>query len=95
MATAKHKFKKLVFNPAYQKLVDFLDDLRKLARNAFEIAAQAIIEQLIYGKLPPHVEKSINQAHLEIGTNEQIVTGLEREIELNGLEGPDELQEIL
>ena len=27
MATAKHKFQKLVFNPANQKLVDFLDEL--------------------------------------------------------------------
>ena len=31
MATAKHKFQKLVFNPANQKLVDFLDELQKLA----------------------------------------------------------------
>ena len=27
MITAKHKFQKLVFNPAIQKLVDFLDEL--------------------------------------------------------------------
>ena len=27
MATAKHKFQKLVFNPANQKLVDFIDEL--------------------------------------------------------------------
>ena len=32
MATAKHKFQKLVFNPANQKLVDFLDELQKLAK---------------------------------------------------------------
>ena len=31
MATAKHKIQKLVFNPANQKLVDFLDKLQKLA----------------------------------------------------------------
>ena len=31
MATKKHTFQKLVFNPANQKLVDFLDDLQKLA----------------------------------------------------------------
>ena len=35
MATAKHKFHKLVFNPANQKLVYFLDELQKLAKDAF------------------------------------------------------------
>ena len=93
MATAKHKFHKLVFNPAKQNLVDFLDDLQKLAKNAFGIAAHAIIEQFIYAKMPPHLKKSINQAHLENGTYEQIVTHhLERELKLNGLEAPNELQ---
>ena len=91
MATAKHKFQKLVFNPANHKLVDFLDELQKLVKNAFGIAAHAIIEQFIYAKKPPHLRKSINQAHLENGTYEQIVIHLERELELNGLEAPDEL----
>ena len=92
MAAAKHKFQKFVFNPANQKLVDFLDELQKLAKNAFGIAAHAIIEQFIYAKMPPHLKKSINQAHLESGTYEQIVTHLERELDLNGPEAPDELQ---
>ena len=92
MATAKHKFQILVFNPAKQKLVVFLDKLPKLAKDAFGIAAHAIIEQFIYAKMPPHLKKSINQAHLEKGTYEQIVTHLETELELNGLEAPDELQ---
>ena len=91
MATAKHKFQKLVFNPANQKLVDFLDELQKLAKDAFGIGVHAIIEQFIYAKMPPHLKKSINQAHMENGTYEQIVTHLERELELNGLEAPDEL----
>ena len=91
MATAKHKFQKLVFNPANQKLVDFLDELQKLAKDAFGKAAHAIIEQFKYAKMPPHLKKSINQAHLENGTYELIVTHLERELELNGLEAPDEL----
>ena len=94
MATAKHKFQKLVFNPANQKLVDFLDELQTLAKDAFGIAAHAIIEQFIYAKMPPHLKKSINQAHLENGTYEQIVTHLERELELNSLEYPDETQII-
>ena len=32
MATAKQNFQKLVFNPANQKLVDFLDEFQRLAR---------------------------------------------------------------
>ena len=42
--------------------------------------------------MPPHLKKSKNQAHLENGTYEQIVTHLEKELELNGSEAPDELQ---
>ena len=91
MATAKHKFQRLVFNPSNQKLIDFLDELQKLAKDAVGVAAQAIIEQFIYAKVPPHLKKSINQAHLENGTYEQILSHLERELELNGLEAPDEM----
>ena len=91
-ATAKHNFQKIVSNPANQKLVDFFGELQKLAKEAFGIAAHAIIEQFIYAKMPPHLKKSQKQAHLEKGTYEQIVTHLERELELNGLEAPDELQ---
>ena len=72
MATAKHKFQKLVFNPANQKLVDFLDELQKLAKDAFGIAAHAIVEQFIYAKMPPHLKKAINQAHLENATYEKL-----------------------
>ena len=92
MATAKHKFQRLVFNPTNQKLIDFLDELQKLAKDAFGVAAQAIIEQFIYAKMPPYLKKSNNQAHLENGTYEQIVSHLEWELELNGLEAPDEMQ---
>ena len=41
--------------------------------------------------MPPHLKKSIDQAHLENDTYEQIVSHLERELELNGLEAPDEM----
>ena len=92
MATAKHKFQQLVFNPVNQKLSDFLDELQKLSKDAFGVAAQAIIDQFIYAKMPPQLKKSINQAHLENGTYEQIVTHLERELELNSLEYPDDTQ---
>ena len=91
MATAKHKFQRLVFNPANQMAIDFLDELQKMAKDAFGVGAQAIIEQFIYAKMPPHPKKSINQAHLENGTYEQIVSHLGRELEINGLEAPDEM----
>ena len=43
MATTKHKFQRLVFNPANQKLLDFLDELQKMAKVDFGVAAQIII----------------------------------------------------
>ena len=92
MATAKQKFQQPVFNPANQKLITFLDELQKLSKDGFGVAAQEIIEQFIYAKMPPHLKKSINQAHLENGTYEQIMTHLEKELELNSLEYPDETQ---
>ena len=91
MATLKHKFQRPVFNPSNQKLIDFLVELQKLAKDAIGGAAQAIIEQFIYAKMPPHLKKSNNQAHLENGTYEQIVSHFERELELNGLEAPEEM----
>ena len=42
--------------------------------------------------MPPHLKKSINPARLENGTYEQIVSLLKKELELNDLEAPDELQ---
>ena len=52
------------------------------------------LRQFIYAKMLPQLMKLINQAQLEKGTIEQIVSYLERELELNGLEAPDELQII-
>ena len=92
MATVKDKIQQLVFNPANQKVIDFLDELQELAKNAFGGAAQAIIDQFTYANMPQHLKKSINQAHLENGTYEQIVTHLEWELELNSLEYSDETQ---
>ena len=75
-----------------QKLIDSLDELQRLAKNAFGVAAQASLEQFIYAKVPRHLKKSINQAHLENSTYDQIIWCLELELELQGLEAPDELQ---
>ena len=92
LPTAKHKFQELVFNPANQKLVGFLDELQKPAKDACGTAVHAIFENFINAKMPPHLKKSMIQAHLENGTYEQSVTHLEKELELNGLEAPDGLQ---
>ena len=78
-----------ILSSTIQKLNDFLDELQKLAKNEFGVAAQAIIEQIIYAKMPLSLKKSINQAHLENGTIEHIVSHLEKESELNGLEATD------
>ena len=41
--------------------------------------------------MPRHLKKSFNQAHLENVTYNQIVSHVERGLELNGLEAPDEM----
>ena len=60
MAAAKHKFQRLVFNPANLKLIDFLDKLQKLAKDALGVAAEDIRGQSIYAKIPLQLKK-INQ----------------------------------
>ena len=57
---AKQKIDRLVFNPANQKLIDFLDKLQKLTKDALGVAAQVITEQFIYAKMPSPPEE-INQ----------------------------------
>ena len=78
-ARAKHKCQRLVFNPGNEKLIDFLDELQTLEKEAFGVSAQAIIEQFIYARTPPHLKKSIDLAHLENGTLEQIVSPFEKQ----------------
>ena len=50
MAMAKHKLQRLEFSPAKQEIFEFLDELQKLARDAFGVAAQPIIEQFNFAK---------------------------------------------
>ena len=76
-ATVKHNFQRLVFNLANQKLIDFLDELMKLAKDEIGVADRAIIEQLIYAKMLNHLKKLIDQAHLENSSYKQIVSHLE------------------
>ena len=92
MVTVKHKFQRLASKLANKKVIDFQDELQKLANDVIGVAAPAIIEQLINAKMPPRLKKSINPAHLENGTFDQIVSHLEKQLELNGLEASDELQ---
>ena len=75
-------------------MVDFPDELQKLAKDAFGIATHVIIEQFMYAKMPPNLKKLAIQAHLENGTYEEIVKNLERELELNGLKAPDEINTV-
>ena len=44
---SKRKFQRLVFHPANQKLFDLLEKIQKIAKIAFEVAAQAILEHFI------------------------------------------------
>ena len=43
MATVKHKFQQLVFNPVNQKLIDFLDELQKLAKDQSELLPKQLL----------------------------------------------------
>ena len=90
-ATAKHKWHKLVFDPNTMKLPDFLEERNQGAEKAFGEHAQAMIDSLLYAKLPPKLKRSVNMARLENATYEEIVTHLERELELNGLEEGDDI----
>ena len=90
-ATAKHKWHRLVFDPNTIKLPDFLEKLNQGAEKAFGENAQAMIDSLLYAKLPPKLKRSVNMARLENATYEEIVTHLERELELNGLEEGDDI----
>ena len=92
-ATSKHKFTRLHFNPANQRLFDFLDKLQNLAKDALRVAARAVIEKLIYVKMRHRLNKKINHAHTEKDPNDRIVSYLsQRELELKGREPPGELQ---
>ena len=90
-ATAKHKCHRLVLDPNTMKLPDFLEELNQGAEKAFGENTQAMIDSLLYAKLPPKLKRSVNMARLENATYEEIVTHLERELELNGLEEGDDI----
>ena len=90
-ATAKHEWHRLVFDPSTTKLPDFLEELNQSAEKAFGDKAQKMIDSLLYAKSPPKLKSLVNMARLEIGSFDEIVAHLERELELNALDDSDDL----
>ena len=82
-ASAKQRFHRFKFDPERQKLSDFLEELQESAEKAYSDIASQMIENLLYAKMPTLLKRSINQAHIDNGTYEQIVRHLERKMELN------------
>ena len=53
--------------------------------------AQAMIDSLSYGKSPPKLKRSVNMTILENARFDEIVTHLESELEIIGLEESDDI----
>ena len=60
-ATAKHKWHRLLFDPNTMKLQDFLEELNQAAEIAFGETAQAMIDSLLYTKLPPKLATKLGK----------------------------------
>ena len=73
------------------KLPDFLEELTQGAENAFGEHAPAMIDCLLYAKLPPKLKRSVNMARIENAIYEKMFTHLERELEVIGLEEGDDI----
>ena len=73
------------------KKPDFLEELNQRTEKAYGENAQAMIDSLIYAKVPPKLKRPVNIARLENATYDEIVTHLDRELELNGLEEGDNI----
>ena len=61
-ATAKHKWHKLTFDPNTKSLPDFVEKINECAEKDFGDNAQHMIDSLLYAKLPPHLNRSLNLA---------------------------------
>ena len=61
-----------------QKVIEFLDKLQTLSKNAYGVAARAFFEQFFYAKIPPHLVKSMNQAHSVYVTKNKLCHTLNR-----------------
>ena len=91
MAKTRCEWDSLKFDPATQKLHEFLDVLQKTAKDAFGSEAQQFIDRAIYAKMPDHVKKILNREYLEDKPYNDTVLHLERDMQLNGLGAPDEV----
>ena len=58
MATAKHKFQKLVFNPANQKLVDFLENFKNWLKTHSELLPMPLFHICQDATAPEKINKS-------------------------------------
>ena len=56
-----------MFDPNTKLLSDFLEELSERAEKAFGDNALHMIDSLLYAKLPPHLERSLNLSYLENG----------------------------
>ena len=68
------KRQKLVLDPRHHKFTDFLDEMQKLAEEAYDGDSRRSIEQSIYAKLSANLRKTVNHAQLEDGTYKQSAT---------------------
>ena len=92
MAVAKLKIYWVVFNEP--EVNWFSGRTSEASKDAFGVAVQRTMEQFRFAKRHPQLKISINQAHLENGTSEQIVSRVGKDLELNGWEASDELRII-
>ena len=67
-ATAKHDWRRLVFDPNAMKLPDSLEELNQGDEKVFGENAKGMIGSLLYAKLPPKLKGSVNMVRLENGT---------------------------
>ena len=68
-----------------------MEDLNECAERAFVDNAQHTRDSLLYAKLPPHMERSLNLIYLENGSYDQTIARLEGELVLSGLENDGKL----
>ena len=74
MAKTRCEWDSLKFDPATQKLHEFLDVLQKTAKEAFVLEAQQFIDKAIYAKMPDHVKKILNLTGRILSTNHTMIS---------------------
>ena len=77
--------------PKYHEIAGFLGRIEQRAEKTFGENAKSMVDSLLFAKLPPKLNRSVNMARLENGTYEEIVAYLEKELALKALEESDDL----